>query len=103
MEKMDTNPRHAANRIKLAIRLGDFLRANGKSYGKAATVAEMSDASWTLVAELSGERVPSEQTRACVVAYMEVMEQKDQELADMLVEAMGPRAARDLMRVVGIS
>jgi hypothetical protein len=101
----DTNPRHAANRFEMAMRIGDYLRKNGKQYATAAAARDMGPDQRGLISGLAGEsRVPSDPTWACVVRYLEILEAKDMEVALTLslLVATGEVSKREANKVLSV-
>lgn len=103
-ETNDCHENHAANRLEMAIRIGDWLRENYREQSKAEDVATMGAGGWKLVTRLMGEkRVPSTPTQASVVRYLEICERKELELdlwisckiAEAIREAEGVTLTKD--------
>jgi hypothetical protein len=66
----NTSPAEAANRTSKAIRYVAVLRGLGVHYSDPGIVALMSEKRWNQVAEVAGENVPSDATRAVIVTLL---------------------------------
>lgn len=95
----DIHPKHARNKMLMAVRIGDQIMEKGGPLASSEALAEAGDATWSRIAFLLDEaRTPSPATRAMVVAYIETVEAKMATAEALLREAVSSMANGTVVR-----